>query len=75
MATYRVPEYNVPPFWPIGQGRQFCLLIGRKNTNLKEDIEILLPVKFPWIPFSGFRGEVENLSANRKPLLSSCFSY
>ena len=19
-ATYRAPEYNVPPFWPIGQG-------------------------------------------------------
>ena len=26
----------------------------RKNTNLAEDIEILLPVKVRWIPFSGF---------------------
>ena len=24
----------------------FCLLIGPKNTNLKEDVEILLAVKF-----------------------------
>ena len=27
--------------------------IGPKNTNFVEDIEILLPVKFCWIPFSG----------------------
>ena len=45
-ATYRAPEYNVPPFLGIGQGRHFCLLIGPKNTNLVEDVEILLPVKF-----------------------------
>ena len=55
-ATYRAPEYNVPPFWGIGQGGHFCLLNGPKNTNLVEDVEILLPVKFCWIPFSGFRG-------------------
>ena len=36
-ATYRAPEYNVPPF---------CLLISPKNTKLVEDVEILLPVKF-----------------------------
>ena len=23
-ATYRAPEYNVPPLWEIGQGRHFC---------------------------------------------------
>ena len=34
--------------------------IGQKNKNLVEDVEILLPVKFRWIPFSGFR-EVENV--------------
>ena len=32
-ATYYALEYNVPPFWQIGQGRNFCLLIGLKNTN------------------------------------------
>ena len=32
--------------------------IGPKNTNLGEDVEILLLVKFRWIPLSGFRGEV-----------------
>ena len=26
-----------------------------KNTNLVEDVEILLPVKFRRIPFNGFR--------------------
>ena len=54
-ATYRAPEYNVPPFWQIGQGVNFYLLIGLKNTNLVVDIEILLSVQFLWIPFSGFR--------------------
>ena len=49
-------------------------LIGPKNTNLVEDVEILLPVKFRWILFSGFRGEVENVSANQRPGRPSCFS-
>ena len=48
--------------------------IGLKNTNLEKDIEILLPVKFRWIPFSSFRREVENVSATQTPELSSCFS-
>ena len=73
-ATYRAPEYNVPPFWGISQGGHFCFLIGPKNTTLVEDIEILLPVKFHWIPFSSFRGEVENVSANQRPGRPSCFS-
>ena len=73
-ATYRAPEYNVPPFWQISQGGNFCLLIGLKNTNLVEDVEILLPVKFRWIPLGGFRGEVENVSANQRPGRPSCFS-
>ena len=62
-ATYRAPDYNVPPFLGISQGGHFCFLIGPKNTNLVEDIEILLPVKFRWISFSGFRGEVENVKS------------
>ena len=52
----------------------FYLLIGPKNTKLMEDVEILLPVKFRWIPFSGLRGEVENISANQRPGWPSCFS-
>ena len=45
-----------------------------KNTNLVEDVEILLPVKFCWIPLSGFSGEVDNVSANQRPGRPSCFS-
>ena len=57
-----------------GQGGHLVFPIGLKNTNLVEDVEILLPVKFRWIPFSGFRGEVENVSANQRPGRPSCFS-
>ena len=58
-ATYRAPEYNVPPFWRTSQGGHLVFPIGPKNTNFVEDVEILLPVKFRWILFSGFRAEVE----------------
>ena len=54
------------------KGGHLVFLIGLKNTNLVEDIKILLPVKFRWIPFSGFRGEVENASANQRPGRPSC---
>ena len=37
--------------------------VAPKNTNLVEDIEILLPDKFPWILYSGFREEVENVKS------------
>ena len=57
-----------------GQGSHLVFPIGPKNTNLVEDVEILLPVKFRWIPFSGFRGEVENVSANQRPGRPSRFS-
>ena len=56
------------------QGGHLVFQIGSKNTNLVEGVEILLPVKFRWIPFSGFRGEVENVSANQRPGRPSCFS-
>ena len=52
----------------------FVYSSARKNTNLVEAVEILLPVKFLWIPFSGFRGEVENVSANQRPGRPSFFS-
>ena len=57
-----------------GQGSHLVLPIGPKNTNLVEDFEILFPVKFRSILFSGFRGEVKNVSANQRPGRSSCFS-
>ena len=72
-ATYRAPEYNVPPFWRIGKGGHPVFPIGPKNTNLLEDFEIFLLVKFRWIPFSGFRGEVENVPANQRPERPSYF--
>ena len=74
-AAYCAPEYNIPPFWGISQGGHVVFPIGPKNTNLVEDVEILLPVKFRWIPFSGFREEVKNVSANQRPGQPSCFSY
>ena len=55
-------------------GQPFCFPIHLKNTNLVENVEILLPIKFCRIPFSGFRGEVENVSANQRPGRSFCFS-
>ena len=57
-----------------GQGGHLIFPNGPKNTNLVEDVEILLPVKFRWIPFSGFRAEVQNVSANQRPGWPSCFS-
>ena len=42
------------------------------NTNLVENIQYLLPVKFRWIPFSGCREEVENVSANQRLERPSC---
>ena len=57
------------------QGGHLVFTIGPKNTYLLEDVEILLPVKFRWIPFNRFRGEVENVSANQRPGRPSCFSY
>ena len=46
-----------------GQGGHLVFPIGPKNTNLVEDVEIYLPVKFCQIPFSGFRGEVESVKS------------
>ena len=57
-----------------GQGGHLVFPICPKNTNLLEDIEILLPVMFRRILFSEFRGEVKNVSANQRPGWPSCFS-
>ena len=70
-----VSEEKSNMFQPIRrQGGHLLFPIGPKNTNLVGDVEILLPVKFRWIPFSSFRGEVENVSANQRPGPPSCFS-
>ena len=50
-----------------GQGGHLGLRISLENTNFVDDVEILLPVKFHEIPFSDFRGEVKNISANQRP--------
>ena len=36
----------------IGQGGHFVFPIHLKNTNLVEGVAILLPIKFPQIPFT-----------------------
>ena len=70
-----VSEEKLKMSQPIrGRGSHLVFPIDPKNTNLVEDIEILLPVKFCWIPFSGFREEVENVSANQRRVRPSCFS-
>ena len=56
-----------------GQGGHLVFPIGPKNTNLVEDVDILLPIKFRWILFISFRWEVENVSANQRPGQPSCF--
>ena len=57
-----------------GRGGHLGFLIGPKNTYLVEHIDILLPVKFRRIPFSGFIEEVKNVSANQSSGRPSCFS-
>ena len=57
-----------------GQGGYLVFLISPKNASLVEDVEILLPVEFSWILFSGFSGKVENVSANHRPGRPFCFS-
>ena len=61
-----------------GQGGHLVFRSARKtqtwkNTNLVEDVEILLPVKFCRVRFSSFREKVENVSANQRPGRPSCF--
>ena len=73
LASCQVSLNSVQPFQRRSQnvsanqrpGRPSCFSDrGPKNTNFVEDVEILLPVKFCNIPFSGFREEVENVKVN-----------
>ena len=54
--------------------RTFLFTDLPEKKNLVDDVENLLPVKFRWIPFSDFRGKVENVSANQRPGWPFCFS-
>ena len=49
-----------------GQCGHLVFPIGPKNTNLVEDVEFLLPVKFRRILLSSFRGEVEYVKSLRR---------
>ena len=70
-----VSEEKLKISQPIrGQVGHLVFPICPKNTNLVEDVEILLLVKFRWIPFSRFRGKVKNVSTNQRPGWPSCFS-
>ena len=44
------------------------------HTNLVEDVATLLPIKFSWIPFNGFREKVKNVSTNQSLGRSSYYS-
>ena len=57
-----------------GQCSHLVFPVSLKNTCVVEDVETFIPVKFCWIPFSSFRTEVENVSANQRPEWPSCFS-
>ena len=46
----------------LGQGGHFVFPINLKNTKSVEGVEILLPIKFRRIPFSGFRRSRKCLS-------------
>ena len=59
---------NQRPGWPSWFSDQ------PEKHKLVEEVDILLPVKFHKIPFSGFRGKVKNVSANQRPGRPSCFS-
>ena len=52
----------------------WVFFVGPKNTNLVEDIEIMLPVKFHWILLSEFKGEVLNVSSNKMARAAIFFS-
>ena len=49
-----------------GQGGHLGFQPGPKTTNLLESVEVLLPGKFRWIPFSRCREEADNFSDNQR---------
>ena len=57
----------------LSQSEVGFAIIGPENTNLLEDVVMLLPVKFRWILSSGYREEVKNVSINQRPGRPSWF--
>ena len=54
---------------------QTYMYASESNFRIKRTFSTpLFPVNFRWIPFSGSRGEVKNVSANQSPGRSSLFS-
>ena len=49
-ATYHAPEYNVPPFWQMGKGRNFYLLISLKTEESQPFFSVILSraVQYYW---------------------------
>ena len=83
LASYQVSLNSVQWFQRrsrkcLGQSEARAAILffrsAQKNTNLVEDVEILLPIKIRWNPFSSFYREVENVSANQRQGRPSCFS-
>ena len=65
-----------PP--PLNLVEDVEILLSVKFTEFRsavseENLKICLSVKFPWVPFSGFKGKVENVSANQRPWRPFCF--
>ena len=65
-----------PQFFLIFREKHILLEINSNEHRyvMVEDVEILIPVMFSWIPLSGFRWKVENVSGNQRPGRPSCFS-
>ena len=58
---YPAPEYmfNMPPFDELARATILFFQLAPKR-ELVEDAEILHPLKYRWISFSRFIGEVKN---------------
>ena len=48
-------------------------MLRRRHKNLVEDFKHLLHAKYPQIPFSGCRGNVQNVPVNQRPGQKSVF--
>ena len=76
-ATFREPEYNVPPLLTDETWRPSCMVfrwVRKHKLGRGRYAEIWLLVKFLWILFGSFRREVENDSPNQRPGQPSWFS-
>ena len=51
----------------VSQLENGAIIFVFRQRNEREDIKILLHVKFPWAPFNCYRGDVRNNSVNQRP--------